>query len=81
METQDRVCPACLTALPNSHHLRRWCSARCRRWVHRVGGPERAAGLKESWAKVWDHSRPELATKLQREAEALRAVALERNER
>jgi hypothetical protein len=50
----ERLCQACSTRLPGSDPRRIWCSAKCRRWVNKVGGPSRAADLKESWGRDWE---------------------------
>ena len=84
----ERLCAACSKPLRTSDRRAKWCSGRCRTWVHRVGGPTAAAGLKESWAAHWQGlaeserlgspaGREEwrrTAAKLRREAEALRRL-------
>jgi hypothetical protein len=77
------TCPACGEALPTADPRRIWCSAKCRRWVHRVGGPAAAASLKRSWADSWeaavlaygDKGYTETADALRRETTLLDGVA------
>jgi hypothetical protein len=75
-------CPVCGGPMPDSDPRRRWCSAGCRTWIYRAGGPTKAAELKESWAEDWaslDQSdAKENADQCWRQAAALRRIVTKR---
>ena len=50
----ERVCGACGGPFPNADPRRRWCSPRCRRLVHRIGGPLALADMLEGFAEDWE---------------------------
>jgi hypothetical protein len=79
----DAKCPACLSPLPPSPGRGRpriWCSVSCRNWVAMIGGPSRAAELKEAWAKSHQSAAEAFgvgsrhAAELREEAARLRAL-------
>ena len=51
-----RICPLCGERFQTSAvgRPRVWCSAHCRRWVARCGGPAGAAARKEFYARQWE---------------------------
>jgi len=75
-----RICPVDGNPLPGDDPRRRYCSPRCRQWVHRVGGLLAAAQLKEEFAAGWERAGPkmnpdayEIAAECRREAAILRS--------
>jgi hypothetical protein len=59
-----------------------WCSLSCKDWVATIGGPSRAAELKEDWAKSHHNAAEafgvgasDTADKLREEAARLRTLS------
>jgi hypothetical protein len=81
----ERFCPACSKPVPlrsGPGRPAKWCSASCRAWVSKVGGPLAAADLKEAYARSWERTGSlgnprykEIAAECRAEASALRKIA------
>lgn len=68
-------CPWCSQPFPDTDPRRKWCSSRCRRAVHKLGGLAGAARYKRSWAEVFASAGQRRDAKRYRaEAEALEAM-------
>jgi hypothetical protein len=73
--TEERLCPACSEEMPDSDPRRRWCSARCRRLVNKLGGPAGLAEHYEANARTWIRMGPDSNPDYKQIAAELRASA------